>query len=93
MLSWDIFERLIQEGRDSVLLPCVKARVVVEEASTFAWKRYLCPSGQIIGIRTFGASASLGELQRKLGFKPDRAVAAAKELLGRGGPHMLFSLN
>jgi transketolase len=30
-------------------------------------------------MRTFGASAPLGELQKKFGFTPDRLVAAAKE--------------
>ena len=40
-------------------------------------------SGQIIGMKTFGASAPLKELQRKFGFEPERVVAAAKELLGR----------
>jgi len=37
-------------------------------------------------MRTFGASAPLKELQHRFGFEPDRVVAVAKELLGRG-PH------
>ena len=40
--------------------------------------------GRVIGMKTFGASAPLKELQRKFGFEPDRVVAVAKELLGRG---------
>ena len=36
-------------------------------------------SGTIIGMRTFGASAPLKDLQRKFGFEPDKVVAAAKE--------------
>ena len=39
--------------------------------------------GRVIGMKTFGASAPLKELQKKFGFEPDRVVAAAKELLGR----------
>ena len=39
--------------------------------------------GQVIGMKTFGASAPLKELQRKFGFEPDRIVTAAKEQLGR----------
>ena len=35
-------------------------------------------------MQTFGASAPLKELQRKFGFEPDKVVAAAKEMLGRG---------
>jgi len=81
--SWDIFEHQTKEYRDSVLPPTVKARVAVEEASTFGWERYVGDSGQVIGMKTFGASAPLKELQRKFGFEPERVVAVAKELLGR----------
>jgi transketolase len=83
MSSWDIFDHQTQEYRDSVLPPNVKARVAVEQASTFGWERYVGTSGHIIGMNTFGASAPLKELQRKFGFEPDRIAAAAKELLGR----------
>ena len=41
MPSWDIFEHQTQEYRDSVLPPNVKARVAVEQASTFGWERYV----------------------------------------------------
>ena len=84
MPSWDIFDHQTPEYRDSVLPPNVKARVAVEQASTFGWERYVGSSGHIIGMKTFGASAPLKELQRKFGFEPDRVVAAAKELLGKG---------
>jgi len=83
MPSWEIFDHQTQEYRDSVLPPDVKARVAVEEASTFGWERYAGGSGRIIGMKTFGASAPLKELQRHFGFEPDQVVAAAKELLGR----------
>ena len=83
MPSWDIFEHQTQEYRDSVLPPKVTARVAVEQASTFGWERYVGNSGRIIGMKTFGASAPLKELQRKFGFQPDRVAAVAKELLGR----------
>jgi transketolase len=84
MPSWDIFDHQTQEYRDTVLPPTVKARVAVEQASTLGWERYVGPSGRVIGMKTFGASAPLKELQRKFGFEPDRVAAAAKELLGRG---------
>ena len=83
MPSWDIFERQAQEYQDSVLPPKVTARVAVEQASTFGWHRYIGPSGRIIGMKTFGASAPLKELQRKFGFEPDNVVAAAREVLGK----------
>jgi len=83
MPSWDIFDHQTQEYRDSVLPPKVKARVAVEQASTFGWERYVGTSGHIIGMKTFGASAPLKELQRHFGFEPDQVVAAAKQQLGR----------
>jgi transketolase len=82
MASWDIFEHQTQEYRDSVLPPDVTARVAVEQASTFGWERYVGRSGRVIGMKTFGASAPLKELQRKFGFEPDQVASAAKELLG-----------
>jgi transketolase len=81
MPSWDIFEHQSQEYRDSVLPPSVKARVAVEQASTFGWERYVGTEGRVIGMKTFGASAPLKELQKKFGFEPERLVAVAKELL------------
>ena len=84
MPSWDIFAHQSQGYRDSVLPPNVKARVAVEQASTFGWERYTGLDGRIIGMKTFGASAPLKELQRKFGFEPHVVVAAAKQLLGKG---------
>ncbi|MGA7918044.1 MAG: transketolase [Candidatus Acidiferrales bacterium] len=83
MPSWDIFEHQPQAYRDSVLPPNVTARVAVEQASTFGWERYVGTSGQVVGMKTFGASAPLKELQRKFGFEPDHVVAAAKQQLGK----------
>jgi transketolase len=83
MPSWDIFEHQTQEYRDTVLPPHVKARIAVEQASTFGWERYVGGSGCVIGMKTFGASAPLKELQRKFGFEPDQVVTVAKELLAR----------
>jgi transketolase len=83
MPSWEIFEQQTQQYRDSVLPPHVTARLAVEQASTFGWERYVGNSGRIIGMKTFGASAPLKELQRKFGFEPDRVTAVAKEILGR----------
>jgi transketolase len=82
MPSWDIFEHQPQSYRESVLPPGVKARIAVEQGSVLGWDRYVGPEGQVIGMKTFGASAPLKELQRKFGFEPERVVAAAKELLG-----------
>ena len=83
MPSWDIFEHQSKEYRDSVLPPGVKARLAIEQASTFGWERYVGDAGRVIGMETFGASAPLKELQNKFGFEPDRVVATVKEMLGK----------
>ena len=82
MPSWDIFEHQTQEYPDSVLPPAVTARVAVEQASTLGWERYVGGFGRIIGMKTFGASAPLKELQRKFHFEPERVTEIAKETLG-----------
>ena len=83
MPSWDIFEHQTQEYRDSVLPPTNAPRLAVEQASTFGWERYVGIKGKVIGMKTFGASAPLKELQKHFGFEPECVVATAKELLGK----------
>jgi len=83
MPSWDMFDHQPQEYRDCVLPPHVKARVAVEQASTFGWERYVGLEGRVIGMKTFGASAPLKELQLKFGFEPEKVATAARELLQR----------
>ncbi len=82
MPSWELFDHQPQDCQDRVLPPAVKARVAVEQASTLGWDRYVGSEGRTIGMRTFGASAPLKELQRHFGFEPQKVAAVAKELLG-----------
>ena len=81
MPSWEIFEDQTPEYRDSVLPPEVKARISVEQASTLGWAQYVGHEGITIGMKTFGVSAPLKELQKKFGFTPDAVLAAARKLL------------
>ena len=83
MPSWDIFEQQPDDYRERVLPSTIRARVAIEQASTFGWERYVGQEGRVIGMHTFGASAPLKELQRKFGFEPERVVAIAKQVLGR----------
>jgi phospholipid/cholesterol/gamma-HCH transport system permease protein len=88
MPSWDIFEHQTQEYRDSVLPPAVKARVAVEQASTFGWERYVGGFGRIIGMNTFGASAPLNFVVNMIGLVMVRELGpllAAVLLAGRSG--------
>jgi transketolase len=81
MPCWRLFEDQDRTYRDSVLPPTVKARVSVEEASTFGWERYVGEQGQSLGMHFFGASAPLKSLQKKFGFTPEHIIEAAKDLL------------
>lgn len=83
MPSWELFEHQPKEYRESVLPTAVTARVAIEQASTFGWERYVGNSGQVIGMRTFGASAPLKELQKRFGFEPEQVVAAAKQVMAK----------
>jgi transketolase len=82
MPSWEVFEHQDPGYRDSVIPPDVTARVAVEQASMFGWARYTGLTGERIGMKTFGASAPLKELQKKFGFTADEVAAAAKRQLG-----------
>ena len=85
MPSWEIFEHQSQAYRESVIPPDVAARVSVEQASTFGWARFTGLVGERIGMKTFGASAPLKELQKKFGFTVENVVSAAKQQLGKAG--------
>ncbi len=83
MPSWELFEQQAQAYRDSVLPPSITARVAVELASTLGWARYTGTTGEILGMKTFGASAPLKVLQQEFGFTKEHVVAAAKAQLGK----------
>jgi len=82
MASWELFELQSEEYRQNVIPPDVRARVSVEQASTFGWERFTGIDGVRLGMKTFGASAPLKELLKKFGFTVDNVVAAAKQQLG-----------
>jgi transketolase len=81
--SWDIFARQSDDYKNEVFPPSVKARVAVEAAATFGWSQYVGPTGKVLGMHRFGASAPIKDLQKKFGFTPDHVIAAAHEVLAR----------
>jgi transketolase len=86
MPSWEMFEyhcRHHPDYREAVLPAAITARVSVEQSSTFGWHQYVGLPGQTLGMKTFGASAPMKELQRKFGFSVDQVVAAAREQVRR----------
>jgi transketolase len=82
MPSMQLFDKQPRSYRDEVLPPSVTARVSVEKGSTFGWDRWVGPTGAIIGMSTFGASAPLKVLQAKFGFTVEHIVVAARTQLG-----------
>jgi transketolase len=81
MPSWELFEQQSPEYRDEVLPPRIAARVSVEQAGTLGWSRYVGPSGICLGMKTFGASAPLQQLQQKFGFTSEHVAVAARQVL------------
>jgi transketolase len=79
MPSCELFDHQDEAYRAQVLPPAVTARVSVEQASIYGWSRYVGTYGYSVGMRTFGSSAPLKELEKKLGFTPEKVVSAAKE--------------
>ena len=72
MPSWELFHDQDASYRDSVLPPDVTARVSVEQASVFGWASYVGLAGESIGMRSFGSSAPLKDLQQEFGFTVER---------------------
>ena len=83
MPSWELFEAQPVEYRHSVLPPAVGARVSVEAGSPFGWERYVGPTGAIIGVDHFGASAPGPVVMAHYGFTVEHLVATAKGVLAR----------
>jgi transketolase len=81
MPSWDLFEAQPQAYRETVLPPEVTARVAVEAGSPLGWDRYVGATGEIIAMRSFGASAPIEELMPKFGFTAEHVYRAAKRQL------------
>jgi transketolase len=83
MPSWELFEHQSEEYKDSVLPAAVQNRISVEQASTYGWSQYVRNPAGRIGMKTFGASAPLKELQKKFGFTPEAIIAVAHEMLAK----------
>jgi transketolase len=81
--SWELFDEQDQSYRDEVLPPAVRARVAIEQASSFGWDRWTGTDGAIVAMSTFGASAPMKALQSKFGFTPEAVVKLAKDSLAR----------
>jgi len=84
MPSWELFEEQPEEYRYDVLPPEVTARVSVEAAASFGWRKYTGSGGIVIGIDRFGASAPGGVNVERFGFTAENIMSKVMKLLGRG---------
>jgi transketolase len=78
-----LFERQDESYRNAVLPPKIAARVTVEMGAVIGWDRYAGPTGTIMGMHSFGASAPIKDLLGKFGFVPDKVLQAAKAQIAR----------
>jgi len=84
MPSWEIFEAQPADYRQSVLPAEATARVAVEAGSVLGWDRYVGAQGLVLGMRTFGASAPIKDLQDRFGFTAEAVLTAARRVM-KGG--------
>jgi transketolase len=81
---WELFEAAPEAYRDEVLPPEITARVSVEAASTFGWRRWVGDRGVSVGLDHFGASAPAETLFREFGFTVEHVVREVhRSLAGR----------
>ncbi len=82
MPSHELFARQSPEYQASVL-PANVPRVAIEAAHPMSWYRWVGPTGTIIGLERFGASAPGPKVMQELGITADHVVQAAKAAVGR----------
>ena len=78
---WELFDEQSQQYRDEVLLPSVTARLGVEAGVRQGWDGIVGPSGDVICLDRFGASAPGDDALRELGFNVDNVLSRARALL------------
>jgi transketolase len=81
MPCWELFDEQPQAYRDEVLPPTITARLAIEAGVRQGWDRYVGPSGDVICLDRFGASAPGEVAMRELGFNVDNVLKHARALL------------
>lgn len=83
MPSMNVFEQQAQEYKDAVLPKNVRARVAVEALSDFGWGRYVGIDGEVVSMKSFGASAPGNQLFEHFGITTEAVVEAVKKTIQR----------
>jgi transketolase len=77
----ELFEEQPPEYRDEILPASVTARLAIEAGVRQGWDRYAGPSGDVIALDRFGASAPGDVALKNLGFNVDNVVHRARALV------------
>lgn len=80
----ELFEEQDAIYRDQVLPPSITSRLAIEAGVRQGWDRYVGPSGDVICLDRFGASAPGDIVMRELGFNVDNVLTHARALLAEG---------
>jgi len=83
--SWELFRAKDQAYQDSVLLPDVKARLMVEAGTSIGFEKWVGLEGDFIAMDRFGASAPNAVLFEKFGFNLENVLAKSRALLAKHG--------
>jgi transketolase len=83
MPNWNLYERQTPVYWESVLPNKVRARVAIEAGSTLGWRRFvgLHGDGEVLGMKTFGASGKLNSLLEEFGLTVSAVVSAARRVI------------
>jgi len=81
MPCWELFEEQSREYRDQVLPSSITARLAIEAGVREGWDRYVGPSGDVICLDRFGASAPGDVALRELGFNVENVLERARRLV------------
>jgi transketolase len=79
--SWELFEKMPPDYKNSVLPPGGPPRLAVEAGSPMGWERYVESNGAIVAMDGFGASAPGDTVLAKFGFTVENTVQKAMNLL------------
>ena len=75
MPSWKLFDEQSDGYKESILGKASGKRISIEAASEMGWHKYVL-DGIVIGLTTFGKSATAQDLQYEFGF-------TAQHIIGR----------
>lgn len=79
MPSWELFDKQDAEYKKATLGDC--PRVAVESQGAFGWEKYTGLDGEIVAMRSFGASAPADQLYEHFGITPKAVADAALKCL------------